>query len=338
MERTIALFLVKNYNRGVVVVISYAIRRILVLIPTLFVVTFFVFTGLELTPGDAVSYMVSPDVLANISPESLEQLRESLGLNDPFIVRYFKWMGGVFKGDFGYSLSSGVPISEIVFDRLPATLELSIAALLISTLLGSILGTVSALKKGGMVDNILTFIGMIGVSIPQFFFGLVAILIFSFKLGLFPVGGRILPGHEAFLDRLPYLILPSLVLGLTMSAGVMRYSRSSMLETLNKEYIKTGRSKGLPEWRVNFIHGFRASLSPVIVLIGFRLPMLIGGSVVIEYIFQWPGIGKEFVAAVRFQNIPLVMMIALFMVFSVLIASLLIDIFTAMLDPRIRLE
>ncbi|HDK26613.1 MAG TPA: ABC transporter permease [Candidatus Atribacteria bacterium] len=318
--------------------ISYTIRRILILIPTLFIITFLVFLGLELTPGDAVSYMVSPDVLANISQESLEQLRDSLGLNDPFITRYFKWIRGITKGDFGYSLSSGVPISEIVFDRLPATLELSVAALLISTFLGSILGIISALKKGTILDNILTFLGMIGVSIPQFFFGLVAILIFSLRLGWLPVGGRLLPGHEAFLDTLPHLVLPSLVLGLTMTAGVMRYARGSMLDILNKEYIKTARSKGLPEWRVKLIHGLRVALSPIVVLIGFRLPMLIGGSVVIEQVFQWPGIGKEFVAAVRFQNTPLVMMIALFFVLAMLISSFLIDLFIAMLDPRIRLD
>jgi len=319
-------------------VISYIIRRILVLIPMLLIITFLVFLGLELTPGDAVSYMVSPDALANISQESLEQLRDSLGLNDPFIVRYFKWIGGILKGKFGYSLSSGVPISEIVSDRLPATLELSITALLISTFLGSILGIISALKKGTIIDNILTLLGMLGVSIPRFFFGLVVILIFSLRLGWLPVGGRLLPGHESFVDTLPYLILPSLVLGLTMTAGVMRYARGSMLDALNKEYIRTARSKGLPEWRVKLIHGLRVALSPIIVLIGFRLPMLIGGSVVIEQVFQWPGIGREFVAAVRFQNTPLVMMIALLFVLAMLISSFLIDFLIAMLDPRIRLE
>jgi len=319
-------------------VISYIIRRILVLIPMLLIITFLVFLGLEFTPGDAVSYMVSPDALANISQESLNQLRDSLGLNDPFIVRYFKWIGGILKGNFGYSLSSGVPISEIVFDRLPATLELSITALLISTFLGSILGIVSALKKGTIIDNILTLLGMLGVSIPRFFFGLVVILFFSLRLGWLPVGGRLLPGREAFLDTLPYLILPSLVLGLTMTAGVMRYARGSMLDAINKEYIRTARSKGLPEWRVKLIHGLRVALSPIIVLIGFRLPMLIGGSVVIEQVFQWPGIGREFVAAVRFQNTPLVMMIALLFVLVMLTASFLIDLLIAMLDPRIRLE
>jgi len=308
------------------------------LIPMLLIITFLIYAGLELTPGDAVSFMVSPDTLANISPERLEQLRESLGLNDPFIIRYFKWLGGVLRGEFGYSLTSGVPISRIVMDRLPATLELSIAALLFSTILGSILGALSALKKGSFLDNILTVTGMIGVSIPRFFFGLVAILIFALQLDWLPSGGRILPGYDSFWDRLPHLILPALVLGFTMTSGVMRYARSSMLDALNKEFIKTARSKGIPEWRVNIIHGFRVALTPVIVLIGFRLPMLIGGSVVIEQIFQWPGIGREFIAAVRGQNLPLVMMIALFFVLAVLIASLLVDLFTAILDPRVKLD
>ena len=147
-----------------------------------------------------------------------------------------------------------------------------------------------------------------------------------------------MPGYITFFDRLPHLILPALVLGISMTAGVMRYSRSSMLDALSKDYIKTARSKGLPKWRVNLLHGFRVALTPVVVLVGFRLPMLIGGSVVVEQVFQWPGIGKEFVAAVRGQNLPLVMMIALFTVTAVLVASFLVDLLTALLDPRIRLE
>lgn len=318
--------------------LNYSIRKVFMLIPMLLVITFLIYVGLELTPGDAVSYMVGPDALANMSPQQLDALRESLGLNDPFLVRYSKWLGRALKGDFGYSLTSGVPIRSIVFDRLPATLELSIAALLVSTLLGSILGIASALRRGSILDTSLTIVGMIGVSIPQFFFALVSILIFSFKLKWFPSGGRTMPGYTTFLDRLPHLVLPALILGATMTAGVMRYSRSSMLDTLGKDYIKTARSKGLPEWRVNLVHGFRVALTPVIVLVGFRLPMLIGGSVVIEQIFQWPGIGKEFVTAVRGQNLPLVMMIALFSVTAVLVASFLVDLVTALLDPRIRLD
>jgi len=289
-------------------------------------------------PGDAVSFMIGPEAAANIPIERLDEIRESLGLNDPFIVRYFRWLGGIIRGDFGYSLTSGVPISEIVFSRLSATIELAVAALIFSTVLGSILGILSALKRGGILDNVVTVAGMVGLSLPQFFFGLVAIVVFSLNLGWLPAGGRIMPGYETFFDRLPHLILPAIVLGSSLTAGVMRYSRNSMLESLNKDFIKTARSKGLPEWRINLIHGFRVAMTPVVVLVGFRLPMLVGGTVVIEEIFQWPGMGREFLAAVRGQDLPLIMMIALFTVTAVLFASFLIDILTALIDPRVRLE
>lgn len=315
---------------------SYIIRRILSLIPMILIITFLIYLGLELTPGDAVSHLIPPDAMANVSPEQLEALRESFGLNDPFIVRYFRWLGEMGKGNFGYSISSGVKISEIVMRNLSATLELSIAALLISTILGSILGLVSALKKGTLADNVLTVAGMVGVSIPQFFFGLVCILLFVLKWKLFPI--RLLPHQTSFQEELKVLFLPAMVLGITLTAGVMRYARSSMLDAMNKDYIKTARSKGLPEWRVNLVHGFRVALTPVVVLIGFRLPMLIGGSVVIESIFQRQGIGSTFVTAVRGQNYPLVMMIALFSVIAVLVSSFVVDLLTAALDPRVKLE
>lgn len=300
------------------------------------IITFLIYLGLELTPGDAVSHLIPPDAMANVSAEQLEALRDSFGLNDPFLVRYFRWLGEMGQGNFGYSVSSGVKISEIVMRNLSATLELSIAALLISTVLGSILGLVSALKKGTMADNILTVAGMVGVSIPQFFFGLVCILLFVLKWKIFPI--RLLPHQTSFQEEFKVLILPALVLGITLTAGVMRYARSSMLDAMNKDYIKTARSKGLPEWRVNLVHGFRVALTPVVVLIGFRLPMLIGGSVVIESIFQRQGIGSTFVTAVRGQNYPLVMMIALFSVIAVLVSSFVVDLLTAALDPRVKLE
>jgi peptide/nickel transport system permease protein len=316
---------------------AYIIRRLLIMIPMLLVISFLIYLGLELTPGDPVSYMIGPEALAAMTEVQLNAMREALGLNDPFLVRYGKWLFSVFRGDFGYSLTSGVAIKEIVLTRLPATLELAGIALILSTFLGSILGAVSALRRGSLGDNVLTFAGMLGVSIPQFFFGLVAILIFSLRLGWLPVGGRLSPGQIGFMDRLPNLVMPSLVMALTMIAGVMRYSRSSMLDAMNRDFVKTARSKGLPEWRVNFVHGFRVALTPVIVLISFRLPSMVGGSVVLETVFQWPGVGREFVAAVRGQNYPLVMMIALIMVSVMLFASFLVDVLTALLDPRVKL-
>jgi len=317
---------------------TYLIRRILILLPMLLVISFLVYVGLELTPGDAVSALINPELAASMSPEQLQTLREAYGLDQPFVVRYGIWLVNVLQGNFGNSLAGGVPISVIFLDRLPATLELSIVALVFSTITGCILGIVSALKRGSLTDSSLTVVGMLGVSVPEFFFGLVALLIFALNLGWLPVGGRLLPGYEGLMDRIPHIILPALVLSLMMTAGVMRYTRSSMLDVLTKEFITTARAKGLPEWRINLIHGFRVALTPVVVLIGFRLPLLIGGSVIIEQVFQWPGIGNEFITAVRASDYPLVMMIALFSVFAVLMASLIIDVMTALIDPRVRLN
>lgn len=318
--------------------VKYALKKLLGMIPMMLVITFIIYWLLDLTPGDPTSYLMDPESLARLTDAQMEALREQYGLNDPFVVRYFKWLWRLLHGDFGYSASSGVPVIDIMAQRLPATLELAVIALLVSTVLGSILGVLGALKRGSIGDNVLTVAGMIGVSIPQFFFGVCAILIFALQLGWLPVGGRTDPEVVNFVGRIKYLILPSLVLGISMTAGVMRYARGSMLDTMNKEYIRTARSKGLPEWRVNLIHGFRVSLTPVIVLVGFRLPTLIAGSVVIETVFQWPGIGSAFNTAVRAQNYNLVMMLALLFVFMTLFASTLVDILTAALDPRVKLE
>lgn len=318
--------------------LKFILKKITAMIPMAMIISFLIYLGLELTPGDAVSYMIPPDQLANVSPEKLAAIRDLYGLNDPFLVRYFRWLGEMLHGNFGFSITNGVPIKQILLDTFPATLELSVAALVISTLIGSTLGIISAIRRGSFTDNALTVAGMLGVSIPQFFLGMVSILFFALQLKWLPIGGRSMPGQTDFLSHLRFLIMPALVLGITLTAGVMRYSRSSMLDTMNKDYIRTARSKGLPEWRVNLVHGFRVAITPVVVLIGFRLPILIGGSVIIETIFQWPGIGNAFNTAVRGQNYPLVMTIALFSVFAVLIASFLVDLMTAALDPRVKLH
>ena len=318
--------------------LQYVLKKLLLMIPMVLVITFLIYWGLDLTPGDPISYMFSPDQLANIDPQKLAEMRELYGLNDPFFLRYLKWLWQLLQGNFGYSITNGVAIKDLLAQLFPATLELSLAALFISTILGSVLGILSALKKGSLGDNLLTVAGMIGVSIPQFFFGMVCIVVVALNLGWLPIGGRTAPGMTGAFAHLKFLILPASVLGISLTAGVMRYARSSMLDTMNKDYIKTARAKGLPEWRVNLVHGFRVSLTPVVVLIGFRLPTLIGGSVVIETIFQWPGIGNAFKTAVTGQNYPLVMMIALFSVLAVLMASFLVDILTAILDPRVKLE
>lgn len=316
---------------------AYIVRRVLYLIPMMLVISFLVYLGLEAMPGDAVDYMISPDALSTMDSAQLDRVRAALGLDQPFIVRYFRWVGSLLQGNFGYSLQSGVPVSTLLANALPATVELSVVALLVSSLVGGLLGVASALKKGGSLDVALSAIGMIGVAVPQFLFGLICIIVFSFNLHWLPVGGRMAHDGQTFFERLPYLVMPATVLGLSMLAGVMRYSRASMLDSLNRDFVKTARSKGLPEWRINLIHGLRTAMVPVVVLIGFRLPMLIGGAVVIEQVFQWPGVGVLFLQAVSSQNAPVVMMIGFATALFVLISSLLVDVMTAILDPRVQL-
>lgn len=191
--------------------LQYILKKLLFMIPMVLFITFLIYLGLYLTPGDAISYMFSPDQLANIDPAKLEELRELYGLNDPFFVQYFKWLWQLLCGNFGYSLTNGQPISSLLKQYFPATLELSLAALIISSVLGSILGILSALKKGSIGDNVLTVAGMIGVSIPQFFFGMVCILVFAIHLGVLPIGGRTAPGITSFIGRLKFLVMPACV-------------------------------------------------------------------------------------------------------------------------------
>ena len=317
---------------------TYIIRKVLSLIPMMLVISFLIYLGIELMPGDAVDFLIPPDALSTMSPEALDAMRDALGLNDPFLIRYLKWLVGLLHGDFGYSIQSGVPVATLMKNHLPATIELTVTALIFSSIFGILFGVISGLKKGSILDQVLSVIGMIGVAIPQFLLGLICINTFALHLDILPVGGRMASADQNFFERLPYLIMPSLVLGFSLTAGVMRYARGSMLDSMGKDYMKTARAKGIPEWRVNLLHGLRAAITPVVVLIGFRLPMLIGGAVVIEEVFQWPGIGGLFVDAVRAQNTPLVMMIGFFSVLLVLISSIIVDILTALLDPRIKLS
>ena len=315
----------------------YIIRNVLTLIPMMLVISFLIYLGMELMPGDAIDFLIPPDALSTMSPEQLNAMREALGLNDPFFLRYLKWLAGMLHGDFGYSLQSGVPVITLMKNHLPATIELTFTALVMSSVFGILLGVICALKKGTLLDQILSVLGMIGVAVPQFLLGLIFIDAFALHIGILPVGGRMAYAGQSFLQRLPNLVMPATVLGFSLTAGVMRYGRSSMLDSMGHDYMKTARSKGLPEWRVNLLHGLRAAMTPVVVLVGFRLPMLIGGAVVVEEVFQWPGIGGLFVSAVRSQNTPLVMIIGFFSVLMVLVASIIVDIITAMLDPRIKL-
>lgn len=315
--------------------LKFILKKLLQMIPMLILISFIVFFALDLTPLDPITYLLPPDAAA--SGASVEALREQYGLNDPTIVRYVRWLGDLLQGDFGYSIVSGAPIARTIAERLPATIELSVAALLLSTIIGITIGIVSAIWQNSWIDYLGRFLAVLGQSIPQFFFGICMIQIFAINLGWLPTGGRMSPGMDSFWDRLPHLILPAITLTISMCAVLMRYARNSMLDIMNKDYIKTARSKGIPEWKVYIKHAFRNALKPVLVILVFRLPMLIGGSVVIESVFSWPGVGSIITGSVTSGDYPLIMVTTLMVAAAMLVASFLVDVLNALLDPRVRL-
>lgn len=313
--------------------LKFTIKKLLQMIPMLLLISFIVFGALQLTGVDPISYMISPDMAG--SAENIEALREQMGLNDPFIVRYFRWLGELLRGEFGYSITSGSSIKTLLAQRLPATFELAIVALVLSTIIGVSIGIVSAIRQNGIVDYIGRIFAVVGQSIPQFFFGIMIVDLFALKMGILPTGGRM----SAFgqYSRLQHLILPALTMTLAMCAVLMRYARNSMLDVMNSDYVKTARSKGLPEWKVYLKHAFRNALRPVMVVLVFRLPLLISGSVVIESVFAWPGIGSTITDAMVAGDYPVIMVTTLMVAASMLLASFLVDFLTALLDPRVRI-
>jgi len=317
---------------------KYIIRRTLMCIPMLLIMSLIIFIGLEFMPGDPISYRISPESLSTMTVEQLDALREIYGLNDHVAVRYFRWLWAAVRLDFGISVVTGAPISGLLATRLPATLELVGFALLVSTIFGILMGFISAVRKNTVFDYGFAFIGILGISIPSFFLGIVLIRIFSLELNWLPVTGRIPFGAVTFWDRFPNLILPCLALAFNLTGTLMRYTRGSMVDVLSMDYVKTARSKGLPLYKVYFKHAFRNALMPVVYLLCFRLPLLISGSVVIETTFGWYGLGQTLLDGLNANNYNVVMTVVMTAAVMIQISSLLVDVITAMLDPRVRLE
>lgn len=315
--------------------VSFLIRRIAILVPMAFTISALIFFASRLSPIDPINAMVPPDMAAD--SVNLAQLREELGLNDHIILQYFTWLKNIATGDFGYSLQSGQKISEILALRMPATLELVLSALILSTILALTLGLFAGAKKGGIADRLSRILGVVGIAIPDFFIGLVLLNIFAYRVSWLPSGNRVAPGQVTLWDRFPNLILPVATLTIAMLAVLIRYTRNSVLDTLNRDFVKTARSKGVPEWRVLYSHVFRNSLGPVMVLLAFRLPLLVGGSILVETVFQWPGIGTTIIAAVTASDYPVIMVVSMLIAMVILVASFLVDIVKSILDPRVRL-
>lgn len=316
--------------------LKFILKKLLLMIPMLVVISLIVYLGLKSTGVDPISSMIPPEVISQ-NPELAEQMREELGFNDPVIVQYARWLGNIVRGDFGYTLKNE-KIIDIIAARLPYTLELSVYAMLFSAVIGIGIGIISAIRQNGIVDYIGRVLAVLGQAVPQFLVGIILIWIFSIKLGWFPASNRVSPdATNAFVDAFQHLFLPVTTLTIGMVAVLMRYARNTMLDVLNSDYIKTARSKGIPEWKVYIKHGFRNAMRPVLVILCFRLPMLIGGSVVIESVFGWPGIGSIITQSVVSGDYPVIMVTTLMVAVAILTASFLVDVLTAALDPRVRL-
>jgi peptide/nickel transport system permease protein len=300
-----------------------------------FTISALIFFASRLSPIDPILAMIPPDMASDSA--NLEQLREELGLNDHIVLQYLTWLKNIATGDFGYSLQSGQQISEILALRMPATLELVLSALILSTILALTLGLFAGAKKGGIADKLSRVLGVVGIAIPDFFIGLALLNVFAYRVSWLPSGNRVAPGQVTLWDRFPNYILPVATLTIAMLAVLIRYTRNSVLDTLNRDFVKTARSKGVPEWRVLYSHVFRNSLGPVMVLLAFRLPLLVGGSILVETVFQWPGIGTTIIAAVTASDYPVIMVVSMLIAMVILVASFLVDIVKSILDPRVRL-
>jgi peptide/nickel transport system permease protein len=267
------------------------------------------------------------------------------GLDQPFHIRYARWLGRVLQGDFGHSLVQRRPVTDLILERIPATLQLTIPAVLVSIIVAIPIGILSAIKQYSIADNIATLSAFLFVSSPTFFLGIIAIIIFSVHLGWLPISGMSTFGLRdptwwtIFVDRLRHLVIPAgIVLGLGFTAGLIRYTRGSMLEVINQDYIRTAQAKGLWQQVVIWKHALRNALLPVVTILGLWVPFLLGGAMIAEVISAWPGMGRLFVAAVFARDFPLVMGINMITAALVVVGNLLADVAYAFLDPRIRYD
>lgn len=315
----------------------YIVRRLLIAIPVLFGITALAFTALSLAPGDPILSRIDPGLLAQMDPAQVEAQRRELGLDQPVPVRYVRWLVGVAHGELGYSVATRRAISDELALRLPATLELMGAALLIGLVVGLPFGVLSAVRQYSRLDYGLTAFTMTMISAPTFFVGLAGIYVFGVYLRILPTADIATFGEPFSVgDRLRHLVLPASILGLANAAPLMRYTRASVLEVLRREYMTTAVAKGLAPRVVLLRHGVRNALLPVITVLGLLLPELVAGAVVTEQIFAWPGMGTLAVRAASDRDPASLMGVVLVVGIGVLVSNLLADVAYAVADPRIR--
>ena len=316
---------------------QYLLRRLLLSFPVLLGITIATYAIINLAPGDPVSAMISPEAASSLGPDWVAQQRAALGLDKPLPVRYALWLNEIVHGNLGFSLRDRQPINAKVIERLWPTLRLMGTALLIAIVIAIPLGILSALKQYSLLDYLATISGFAAISIPSFFLSLAAIYVFSLKLGWLPSSGMSTVGVPGSIgDSTKHLLLPALVLGLGEAAPLIRYTRSSMLEVIHHDYVTTARAKGLNERTVIWRHALRNALIPLITVIALNLPRLLGGAVVIEAVFAWPGMGTLAITAVQARDYPVIMAINLITAVLILASNFLADLVYAVIDPRIK--
>lgn len=306
------------------------VKRLMQLIPTLIGVSLLTFIIVHLTPGDPVKLMMGPEATA----EQIEAMRVQLGFDKPLPVQYLNYMGGILKGDLGTSISQNRPVTEAIFARLPATIELAIVAMFFAMLTSVIVGTVSAVHPRSWFDNISRIVVFVFLAMPSFWLGLELIIIGARMLELFPPSGR---GDPWTPEMLRHLFLPALTLGVGTGAFLSRILRSSMLQVLQADYIRTARAKGLDEPIVIFKHAFKNALIPFITVAGISTGALLGGSVIVETVFDWPGVGSLIISSIKERDYPMTMGCVLVLATIFVFVNLLVDVLYAVIDPRIRL-
>ncbi|MCC3356804.1 nickel ABC transporter permease [Bacillus sp. REN16] len=308
----------------------YILKRIFSLVPVLFVVSIVAFLLIYLTPGDPVSVMLGQEATA----EQIEKVREQMGLNEPLYLQYLNWLFNVFQGDLGDSYFMHMPVTTAILDHLGPTLSIAIFAEIIAILIAVPIGILAARHRGSFIDQFVMGFTLTGMAIPSFLFGLLLMLVLGVKLGWLPVAGY-QPISSGFFVFLKYLLMPSLALGVIQSALIARMTRSSMLEVLNAEFIKTARSKGLKERSIIYVHAFRNALLPIITVIGQTFGLLIAGAVVIETIFNIPGIGQLVINSIQSRDYAVIQGIILMVAFFYVLINLIIDLLYMLIDPRV---
>jgi len=311
---------------------AFLLRRLLQAIPVIFFSTFLVFLVIHLIPGDAAAVLAGP----NATPATLEAIRKDMGLDQPLPVQYAVWIGHVFKGDLGNSTLSGQPIIKLLQARAPATLELTIAAMTMSILLAVPVGILSATHVRGKLEWFISTLQSLWLSIPNFWAGILAIILFSLVLRWLPPGGRVADGGNIG-DSLKSLILPATTLSLYLAAGLSRFVKFNLLEVFFDDYVRTARAKGLSDTKVVYGHALRNAMLPVITILGVQFASLLGGAIIIESVFSWPGVGGMMLDGIANRDYAVVQGGLLLLVLIFVVINLLVDLTYAVLDPRLRL-